>query len=64
MKYISINDVKIISHYLGRIMQATGIAFLVPVIVAIFYREFNCLIGFIISSGISLVLGTLLILKT
>ena len=44
MKYISINDVKIISHYLGRIMQATGIAFLVPVIVAIFYREFNCLI--------------------
>lgn len=60
MKYISINDVKIISHYLGRIMQATGIAFLVPVIVAIFYREFNCLIGFIISSGISLVLGTLL----
>ncbi len=60
MKYVNTNDVKVMGHYLGRVMQGAGVAFLVPIIVAILYQEFYCIPGFIASSGISFLLGTLL----
>ncbi len=40
-------------------MQATGVAFLIPVIIAIIYSEFNCIFGFALVSILSLVLGTI-----
>ena len=58
MKYINLNDCKIIMHYLGKLMQATGIAFLVPVIVAIIYNETNTILGFLFVSALSIILGT------
>lgn len=59
MKYINRNDCKIIVHYLGKLMQATGVAFLIPVIIAILYSEFNCIFGFALVSSLSLILGTI-----
>ncbi len=59
MKYIKLYDCKIIMHYLGKVMQATGVAFLVPIIVAIIYNELNCILGFVLVSGFSLILGTI-----
>ncbi len=41
-------------------MQATGVAFLIPVIIAIIYSEFNCIFGFALVSILSLILGTIL----
>ncbi len=40
-------------------MQAVGVAFLIPIIIAILYREFNCIFGFILVSIFSLILGTI-----
>ena len=59
MKYINTMDIKIIAYYLGKTMQLTGIALLIPIIIAIFYKETPEIIGFIISSVISLIIGTL-----
>lgn len=53
-------DVKIIVHYLGKIMQLTGVAFLVPIIIAIIYKESAEIFGFVLTSGISLLIGTAL----
>lgn len=60
MKYVNVKDVKIVSHYLGKIMQALGVAFLIPIIIAILYLETDCIIGFAITSAITLILGTIL----
>jgi len=58
MKFVNKKDIKIISHYLGRVMQALGAAFLVPIIISILYLETNCIIGFAITSALSLIMGT------
>lgn len=59
MRYIHKKDIHIIAHYLGKVMQGVGITILIPVIIALIFRE-NTSIGFLIPSLLSLGLGTLL----
>lgn len=60
MKYITRRDIYIVSNYLGKVMQGVGIVILLPIIVALIYKEHVYLLGFIIPSLISLGVGTLL----
>ncbi len=58
MRYITGNDIRIICHYLGMIMQGVGIILLIPIIVALIYNE-NNYICYIIPCLISLAIGTI-----
>nr|WP_318526200.1 potassium transporter TrkG [Methanobrevibacter arboriphilus] len=60
MKYITRRDIYIALYYLGKVMQGVGIVILLPIIIALIYREHIYLLGFIIPSLISLGVGTLL----
>ncbi|MDL2247000.1 TrkH family potassium uptake protein, partial [Methanobrevibacter sp. OttesenSCG-928-K11] len=56
MRYINRTDVYTILHYLGMIMQGIGIMFLLPLIVAIIYRE-TSILGFIVAAILSFACG-------
>jgi len=60
MKYITRRDIYIASNYLGKIMQGVGIVILLPIIVALIYKEHIYLLGFILPSLLSIGVGTLL----
>jgi len=60
MRYIRKRDIYISANYLGKIMQGLSVAVLLPIIVALIYREQVYFLEFIIPSLISLGIGTLL----
>ncbi|MDO5850819.1 MAG: TrkH family potassium uptake protein [Methanobacteriaceae archaeon] len=57
MRYITGNDIRIICHYLGMIMQGVGVVLLVPLLVAFIYQEGDYLC-YAIPCLISIVIGT------
>lgn len=59
MRYVGRRDLLLVLENLGILMQAIGIAVLLPIIVALIYGEGNY-IGFLLPSAVSLTLGTIL----
>lgn len=57
MRYITGNDIRIICHYLGMIMQGVGVVLLIPLLVAFIYQEGDYLC-YAIPCLISIVIGT------
>ena len=57
MRYITGNDIRIICHYLGMIMQGVGLVLLIPLIIALIYQEGDYLC-YVIPCLISIALGT------
>ncbi len=57
MRYITGNDIRIICHYLGMIMQGVGVLLLIPLLVALIYQEgdYFC---YIVPCLISIAIGT------
>ena len=62
IKYLSKQDIKIILHYLGYIMEGLGVVLLVPIIVDLLSREFVYPIG-LVPPIFSIVLGFLFAFK-
>lgn len=59
MRYINKNDVFIILHYLGLLMEGIGIIFLIPIIIDLIYFE-NTFPSFFLGASISISAGYLL----
>ena len=57
-KYITKDDLLIVLHYLGYIMQGLGVVLLAPILVALIYGEYIKVSAFLIPCFISFVLGT------
>ena len=53
-------DLKIITHYFGKMMQLVGIALLVPIIIAIIYKETPEILVFFTTCIVSIIIGTAL----
>ncbi len=53
-------DYKIIGHYLGKVIIGIGILMLVPIAVAFIYGEMQPAVDYLLSMGLTLVLGFLL----
>ena len=62
INYLSRQDIKIILHYLGYIMEGVGIILAIPLIIDLLYREFVYPSG-LIPCFISVALGFLLVYK-
>lgn len=60
MRYIHKRDIYIVGQYLGKIMQGVGVLVLIPLIVALIYKEHIVYLGFIIPALLSILIGTLL----
>lgn len=60
MRYIHKRDIYIAGQYLGKIMQGVGVLVLIPLIVALIYKEHIVYLGFIIPALLSILIGTLL----
>ncbi|KZX16739.1 Trk system potassium uptake protein TrkG [Methanobrevibacter cuticularis] len=60
MRYVNQKDIYIVAHYLGKIMQGVGISVLIPLLVALIYKEYSNFLGFIIPAFISIGIGTVL----
>ncbi len=56
-----IKDIKIVTYYLGKIILGLGLAFALPLIVAVVNKEINPAMDFGISSLIGLIIGLILI---
>lgn len=59
MRYINKLDLRIVIHYLGKMMEVIGIAFLLPIIVAIIFNERYEIVVFSIICLISIFIGNL-----
>jgi len=55
-------DFQIIGYYLGKLSAGLGIAMLLPLAAAFYYREWNAALDFIVGATIALILGCLLTL--
>ncbi|HNQ36116.1 MAG TPA: TrkH family potassium uptake protein, partial [bacterium] len=55
-------DFQIIGYYLGKLSAGLGIAMLLPLAAAFYYREWNAALDFIVGATIALILGRLLTL--
>lgn len=59
----NIDDLKVISYYTGYIVIGTALLMLIPIVIALFTKEYEPLLDFLISMNISLIIGfTLMIL--
>lgn len=53
-------DVKVVGHYLGVLVLLTGVAMVIPLLVAIFAQEYTSALDFLIGIGVCLCLGSAL----
>lgn len=58
----NIDDLKVISYYTGYITIGTSLLMIIPILVALFLKEFDPFVDFTISMSISLIIGFILIL--
>src|SRR3989338_6854773 len=56
----SLDDYKIIGHYMGKITIGIGILMLIPLVLAFFYYEIDPAVDFILSISLTLLIGTIL----
>lgn len=57
-----INDLKIISYYTGYVIVGTGFLMIIPMIIALFLKEYEPFLDFTISLFIALIIGFVLML--
>lgn len=55
-------DMRVISYYTGQVVIGTALLMLMPLIVALFMKEWNVFFDFLISLNISLILGILMVI--
>lgn len=53
-------DFKTIAYYIGRLIVGLGIIFVIPLITALIFREWDCSLDFLISMQASILLGLML----